>query len=108
MGRLWQTLILSKWRPVLAYMPVETLVRNRQEEYHASLAQADMQGKATKFIEFMLQALHDTLAGVQTDQAGVQINDQVKRLEEESVWHVQRLSDVHANLEPLLSRCELG
>lgn len=108
MGRLWQTLILSKWRPVLAYMPVETLVRNRQEEYYASLAQADMQGEATKFIEFMLQALHDTLAGVQTDQAGVHINDQVKRLEEESVCHVQRLSGVHMNLEPLLSRCEPG
>lgn len=62
-------------------MPVETLVRNRQEEYHASLAHADMQGEVIKFIEFLLQVLHDTLAGVQTDQAGVHINDQVKRLQ---------------------------
>lgn len=80
MGRLWQTLILSKWRPVLAYMPVETIVRNRQEEYYASLGQADAQGEATKFIEFMLQALHDTLASTQTDQVGAQVSDQVKRL----------------------------
>lgn len=35
MGRLWQTLILSKWRPVMAFMPVETIVRNRQAEYYA-------------------------------------------------------------------------
>lgn len=80
MGRLWQTLILSKWRPVLAFMPVETIVRNRQAEYYASLAQADAQGEATKFIEFMLQALHDTLIGISTDQVGVQVSDQVNRL----------------------------
>ena len=80
MGRLWQTLILSKWRPVLAYIPVETIVRNRQAEYYASLGQADAQGEATKFIEFMLQALHDILEGISTDQVGVQVSDQVKRL----------------------------
>ena len=77
MGRLWQTLILHKWRPVLAYMPVETIVRNRQEEYYASLGQADAQGEATKFIEFMLQALHDTLANTQTTQVAAQVTTQV-------------------------------
>ena len=80
MGRLWQTLILSKWKSVLAYMPVETIVRNRQDAYYASLGQADAQGEATKFIEFMLQALHDTLEDPHTDQASVQVGDQVRRL----------------------------
>ncbi len=82
MGRLWQTLILSKWKPVLAYMPVETIVRNRQAEYYASLGQADAQGEATRFVEFMLQALRDTLAGMLSDQASVQVTDQVRRLVE--------------------------
>ena len=80
MGRLWQTLILSKWKPLLAYLPVETIVRNRQNAYYSSLGQADAQGEATTFIEFMLQALHDTLLEMQTDQAGDQVTDQVKRL----------------------------
>jgi len=81
MGRLWQTLILSKWKPVLAYMPVETIVRNRQDAYYASLGQADAQGEATVFIEFMLQALHDTLLEASvTDQVSVQASDQVRRL----------------------------
>lgn len=80
MGRLWQTLILSKWKPVLAYMPVETIVRNRQEEYYASLGHADAQGEATKFIEFMLQALHDTLGSMLTVQVNGQVSDQVRRL----------------------------
>jgi len=81
MGRLWQTLILSKWKPVLAYMPVETIVRNRQNDYYASLGQADAQGEATVFIEFMLQALHDALVEFSvTDQVSVQVSDQVRRL----------------------------
>jgi Fic family protein len=57
MGRLWQTLILSKWKPVLAYLPVESIVRNRQEDYYAALGRADAQGEATAFIEFMLHEI---------------------------------------------------
>jgi fido (protein-threonine AMPylation protein) len=83
MGRLWQTLILSRWRPVLAYMPVETIVRTRQDEYYASLGQSDTHGEATTFIEFMLRALHDTLAQATTQvtaQVTTQVSPQVRRL----------------------------
>ena len=66
MGRLWQTLILSKWKPLLAYLPVETIVRSRQEAYYASLGQADAQGEGTAFIEFMLAALEETLTTLAT------------------------------------------
>jgi hypothetical protein len=65
---------------VLAYMPVETIVRNRQQEYYGSLGQADKQGEATTLIEFMLRALHDTLGTLQTDQVSIQVSDQVRRL----------------------------
>ena len=61
-------------------MPVETIIRNRQNEYYTSLGQADAQGEATRFIEFMLQALYDTLADIQTEQVNVQVSDQVRRL----------------------------
>ena len=61
MGRLWQTLILSRWQPMLAYLPVESLVRVRQEAYYNALAAADKVADATPFIEFMLQALLDAM-----------------------------------------------
>ena len=85
MGRLWQTLLLSKWKPVLAYIPVETIIRNRQEAYYASLGQADAQGEATAFVEFILTALHETLDSpsllVQgNDQVNVQVSGQVIKL----------------------------
>jgi Fic family protein len=57
MGRLWQTLILSQWRSVLAYLPVEAVIREQQDAYYAALSAADQLAESTPFVEFMLQAL---------------------------------------------------
>lgn len=62
MGRLWQTLILSRWRPVLAFLPVETVVRARQAEYYAALSSADRESECSPFVAFMLEALERALA----------------------------------------------
>ncbi len=56
-GRLWQTLILSHWRPVFALLPVESIIRDRQQGYYAALGRADHAADATAFIEFMLAAI---------------------------------------------------
>lgn len=81
LGRLWQTLILKNWKPLLAYLPVETVIRNRQEDYYRVLAVADQQAHATPFIEFMLSALRDAVReAVVTDQVGDQVIDQVAAL----------------------------
>lgn len=37
MGRMWNTLLLYKWKPVFAWLPVETLIRERQDEYYTVL-----------------------------------------------------------------------
>ncbi len=81
MGRLWQTLILRSWQPLLTYLPVETVIRERQEAYYHVLAEADQRTDATPFIEFMLSALRDAIhEAVTTDQAGDQVTDQVASL----------------------------
>lgn len=81
MGRLWQTLILSRWKPLLAYLPVETVIRDRQAEYYQALAAADKMGQSTPFIEFVLSALLQALQEThQTDQATDQATDQVQAL----------------------------
>ncbi len=61
MGRLWQTLLLSQWQPMLAYLPVESVIRVRQTAYYQALAEADKLADSTPFIEFMLHALQDTM-----------------------------------------------
>jgi Fic family protein len=81
MGRLWQTLILSRWQPWLAFVPVESVIRERQEAYYAALSSSDRQAEATDFIAFMLLALLDTLNSLaETDQVADQVTDQVKSL----------------------------
>lgn len=81
MGRLWQTLILRDWKSLLAYLPVETVIREHQESYYQALAAADEQADATPFIAFMLSEL---LAAIRqataTDQVTDQVSDQVAKL----------------------------
>jgi Fic family protein len=80
MGRLWQTLILRQWKPLLAYLPVETVIREQQEAYYRVLAEADQRSDATVFVEFMLQALVDALReAISTDQVIDQVIDQVSQ-----------------------------
>jgi len=81
MGRLWQTLILSRWNPILAWLPVESVIRERQAEYYAVLAACDRQGNSTGFIEFLLAALLEALRETRpADQVDDQVSDQVKAL----------------------------
>ena len=67
-GRLWQTLILSRWQPVLAFLPVETVIKSRQDEYYQQLSRADSQSDCTDFILFLLAALRDALAEAIAEQ----------------------------------------
>jgi Fic family protein len=81
MGRLWQTLILREWKALFAYLPVETIIRDRQTAYYQKLAESDNTGKATALVEFMLEAIKESIQqAVSTDQASDQVSDQVKRL----------------------------
>ena len=61
-GRLWQTLLLSRWRPALAWLPIETVIRDRQAGYYAAIAQSNAAGTCDAFVEFMLEVIRDALA----------------------------------------------
>jgi len=78
MGRLWQTLILSRWQPWLAFVPVESVIRERQDAYYQALQQSDRQAEATRLIVFILEVLRDTLEQLAADQVGDHVTDQVK------------------------------
>ncbi len=57
MGRLWQTLILKEDYPVFEYLPIETLIKERQDQYYESLRKSDNAGESTVFIEFILEII---------------------------------------------------
>jgi Fic family protein len=62
MGRLWQTLILMEKYPVFEFIPFETLISNDQEKYFKALAESDKSGKSTKFIEYMLNVIDNSIS----------------------------------------------
>ncbi|PLR37980.1 cell filamentation protein Fic [Chimaeribacter californicus] len=61
MGRLWQSRLLSEWQPMFAFLPVESVINARQEEYYRALSDADRHAEATPFIAFMLAALLEAM-----------------------------------------------
>jgi Fic family protein len=61
MGRLWQTMILKQHAPVFEFLPIESLIKLKQQEYYHVLAKSDKQGRSTAFIEFMLEIIKDAL-----------------------------------------------
>lgn len=61
MGRLWQTLILKDAYPVFEYLPIESLIKERREQYYESLGKSDNSGESTVFIEFMLEIILESL-----------------------------------------------
>ena len=60
-GRLWHTLLLSKWNLAFAWLPVESIIHDRQEEYYAAINASNDAGESTVFIEFMLSAIKASL-----------------------------------------------
>ena len=81
MGRLWQTLILSRWNPLFAAVSVETLTGEHQADYYAALNASNKAVACTPFIEFMLAMIRDALQElIVTEQVREQLTEQVTRL----------------------------
>lgn len=60
-GRLWHTLLLSKWNPLFAWLPVESIIHDRQQEYYEAINISNAEGESTKFITFMLSAIKSSI-----------------------------------------------
>lgn len=61
-GRLWQTLILSHWRPVFKNLPIENIVYKYRSAYYEAIAVSGGEQGCAPFIEFILGVINETLA----------------------------------------------
>ena len=64
MGRLWQSLILSRWNPLFEWLPIESVIHAHQQGYYDALAISNKANDATVFVEFMLEVILETLEEV--------------------------------------------
>ena len=60
-GRLWHTLLLSKWNPLFAWLPIESVIHDRQSEYYNAINISNVAADSTAFIEFMLSAIKEAI-----------------------------------------------
>ncbi len=63
-GRMWHTLILAKWKEFFLWLPIESLIHQRQEEYYQAINLANNQGESTVFVKFMLEIIKQVLEGL--------------------------------------------
>lgn len=70
MGRMWQTLLLMQWNPIFAWIPVETIVKEHQQDYYDAIAQSDHEANSMPFVTFMLGCLIQALEELSASQHG--------------------------------------
>ena len=76
-GRLWHTLLLSRWKSVSAWLPVESIIHDRQQEYYEAINLSNNMGESTPFIDFMLSAIEEALTDA--TQGSPLSTDQLRR-----------------------------
>jgi len=79
MGRLWQGLILARWNPLFADIPVESLIFEHQAEYYQAIQESTRQADSAPFIAFMLRMILDTVTTT-APQVSPQVTPQVGEL----------------------------
>lgn len=82
MARLWHTAILSKWKPLFEYIPLESQIEKFQDEYYDAIAKCHIDGASTIFIEFMLSQIDKILddISVQISEDHEQLSEYIKKL----------------------------
>ena len=63
-ARLWQNVLLTKWKPFFEYVPLESQIEKYQNEYYKTISKCHKNGNSNLFIEFILKMLDETLNDV--------------------------------------------
>ena len=79
---MWHTAILSKWKPIFEYIPIESQIEKFQDEYYDAIAKCHVEGASTIFIEFMLAQIDKILddISVQIHEDNEQLSESIKKL----------------------------
>ena len=80
-GRLWHTLLLTQWKPMFAWLPVESIIHDRQDEYYQAINRSNNEAESTIFIEFMLSAMKEAV------MEAVQVRNTENMSREDQRWY---------------------
>lgn len=82
MARLGHTCLLSKWKSVFQYIPIESQIEKFQDEYYNAIAKCHINGDSNVFIEFMLKQIDKILEEIllRADEQDEHVTEYVKKL----------------------------
>lgn len=81
-GRLWQSVILNSFNPIFSLLPIESMIRDFQEQYYNAIENSTMKGESTPFIEFMLEIILKTIKDLEKNvPINVPKNVPIKRVD---------------------------
>lgn len=63
-GRLWQTALLASWKPIFAWIPIESIIKDNQEEYYRAITLSTSEAKSNIFILFMLEVINKAIKDI--------------------------------------------
>lgn len=92
-GRLWHTLLLSKWNPIFAWLPVESIVHDHQQEYYEAINRSNGAVSSTAFIEFMLSSIKASL--MESINMSDEMSDAPKGKSEERWKQIEQFLEAH-------------
>ena len=82
MARLWHTAILTAWKPMFEFIPIESQIEKFQDGYYNAIAQCHIDGESTVFIEFILEQISAVLSEIlnSANYSSDNLSEYVKRL----------------------------
>lgn len=106
MGRMWHSLLLGTWNELFYWLPIEELIRSRQQEYYEALGKSDMEADSSAFVELMLEIILDTLK--ETTVVGKAEKDGTDRLSPSVQKLLDALGDEELSAAELMDRLGLS
>ena len=102
MGRLWQTILLSSWKEIFQFVPIENIIMKNQEEYYRAITLSTSEGKSNIFILFMLKSIKSAL-----EEIMVQTETEKKNLPKEVENLLKVMEDYPESSETLMQKLGL-
>lgn len=107
MGRYWQTMILARWKSIFAWLPVETIVKQNQQEYYNAIARSDAAGDSTVFILFMLKCLQATIKHEVDNKVDNKVEDKLLTDSEQRIVKLMT-EDAHITIAEICKKTKLS
>lgn len=91
-GRLWQSTILYNFNPIFQFIPIESLIKQKQKQYYDVLAKCDKAADSTLFVEFMLDIIHKSLLEFQKEYKTPKVDSKARIAQAKKVFKKKKFA----------------